>query len=172
MARYSPILLTPAWQVIDGQVSVILLYSLNPVFGIESLTLKNVSINVGLDLTDPTASRAQSAMMAPTAGASFRRKTSSVVWRHPEFVVKPEQDRLLVRFITQGMAKKGIVEIKFEIAGRTASGVGVERMVAREDDPFADEGENPAGGEDGTTKKSWAVVPSRMKVLSGRYIAS
>ncbi len=169
LAQYSPILLTPAWQVIDGQVSIILLYSLNPVFGTEALTIKNVSINVSLDISDPTTPRAQSAMMAPTAGASFRRKTSCVVWRLPEFVVKPEQERLLVRFITQGVAKKGAVDVKFEIPGRTASGVGVERMVesVRESDPFAD------GGEDGGgMKKAWEGVPGRSKVVSGRYTAS
>ena len=169
LARYSPILLTPAWQIIDAQVSVIVLYSLNPVFGAEPLTLKNVTITVGLDTSDPTASRAQSAMMAPTGGASFKRKTSSVVWRLPEFAIKPEQERLLVRFITSGMAKKGNVEIKFEIVGRTASGVGVERLVSGskegEHDPFADEG-------DGAEKKSWEVVPSRLKLVGGRYTAS
>jgi F-BAR domain only protein len=176
LARYSPVLLTPAWQIIEGQVSVIVLYSLNPVFGSEPLGLKNVTINVSLDVSDPTVPRAQSAMMAPTAGASFRRKTSSVVWRLPEFVVKPEQDRLLVRFITQGMAKKGNVDLKFEVAGRTASGVGVEKLVlaeGKEDDPFADEGENHATEEDASTgKKDWVLVPSRSKVVSGRYTAS
>ncbi|KAJ9614475.1 Suppressor of Profilin deletion [Cladophialophora chaetospira] len=169
LARYSPILLSPAWQVVDGQVSVIVLYSLNPIFGSEAISLKNVTINVGLDISDPSTPRAQSAMMAPTAGASFRRKTSSVVWRLPEFVVKPEQDRLLVRFITAGVAKQGAVDIKFEIPGRTASGVGVERLVesARESDPFAD------GAEDGEgVKKGWDVVPGRMKVVSGKYTAS
>ncbi|ETI20356.1 hypothetical protein G647_08390 [Cladophialophora carrionii CBS 160.54] len=169
LAQYSPILLTPAWQIIEGQVSVIVLYSLNPVFGSEPLTLKNVTINLGLDISDPTFPRAQSAMMAPTAGASFRRKTSSVMWRLPEFVVKPEQERLLVRFITQGLARKGAVDFKFEIAGRTASGVGVERLVegAKEADPFAD-----GGDDDGAGKKAWEVVPGRAKLVSGRYTAS
>ncbi|EXJ54550.1 hypothetical protein A1O7_09891 [Cladophialophora yegresii CBS 114405] len=175
LARYSPILLTPAWQIIDGQVSVIVLYSLNPVFGSESLTLKNVTINLGLDISDPTFPRAQSAMMAPTAGASFRRKTSSVVWRLPEFVVKPEQERLLVRFITQGLAKKGAVDCRFEIPGRTASGVGVERLVegtgAKEAaaDPFADGGDDDGAG---AGKKAWEIVPGRAKLVSGRYTAS
>jgi hypothetical protein len=169
LAQYSPILVTPAWQIIDGQVSVIVLYSLNPVFGSEPLTLKNVTINLGLDISDPTVPRAQSAMMAPTAGASFRRKTSSVVWRLPEFVIKPEQERLLVRFITHGVARKGAVDFRFEIAGRTASGIAVERLaeVAREDDPFAD-----GGDDDGAGKKAWEVVPGRAKLVSGRYTAS
>ena len=179
MAQYSPILLTPAWQLIEGQVSVIVLYSLNPIFGSTPLTFKNVSINVSLDTSDPTASRAQSAMMAPTGGATFKRKSSSVIWRLPEFTVKPEQDRLLVRFITGsgGLAKKGTVEIKFEVVGRTASGVGVERLVAgkqgESNDPFADEGEGAAAEEDGATaKRNWEVVPSRLKLVAGRYVAT
>lgn len=171
LAQYSPVLITPAWQIVEGQVSVIVLYSLNPVFGSEPLTLKNVSISVSLDTSDVTAARAASALMAPTQSASFRRKTSSVVWRMNEFTVKAEQDRLLVRFMTQGpsLAKKGAVDVKFEIAGRTASGVGVERMVAKEADPFADEG---GAGEDGPRHTAWEEVPSRLKLVSGRYTAS
>ena len=174
LAQYSPVLITPAWQIVEGQVSVIVLYSLNPVFGTEAVTLKNVSISVALDTTsDPTAARATSAMMAPTQGASFKRKASSVVWRMNEFSVKAEQERLLVRFTTGpgSLAKKGAVEVKFEATGRTASGVGVERMVAKEKDPFADEGEGAAGEEDGM-RKSWEVVPSKVKLVSGRYTAS
>jgi F-BAR domain only protein len=114
-------------------------------------------------------------MMAPTGGASFKRKTSSVLWRLPEFVVKPEQDRLLVRFITLpgNMAKKGNVEIKFELAGRTASGVGVERLVAgKENDPFADEGDGVHEEDGSGGKKNWETVSSRLKLVSGRYTAS
>ncbi|KIX96567.1 uncharacterized protein Z520_07833 [Fonsecaea multimorphosa CBS 102226] len=163
LAQYSPVLITPAWQIVEGQVSVIVLYSLNPVFGNEPVTLRNVQISVSLDTTGEGTGKAMSAMMAPTQGASFRRKTSSVVWRMNEFTIKPEQERLLVRFMTQGgLAKKGGVEVKFEISGRTASGVGVEKLVAKESDPFAD---------DGGAVESWETVPTRSKLVSGRYTA-
>ncbi|EXJ69188.1 uncharacterized protein A1O5_07224 [Cladophialophora psammophila CBS 110553] len=171
LARYSPVLITPAWQIVEGQVSVIVLYSLNPVFGNEPLTLRNVHISVNLNTTGEGTGKAMSAMMAPTQGASFRRKASSVVWRMNEFTVKPEQERFLVRFMTQGgMAKKGGVEVKFEIPGRTASGVGVEKLVAKENDPFADDGGAVEDAE--AVKKSWETVPTKSKLVSGRYTAS
>ncbi|OAG33966.1 hypothetical protein AYO21_11897 [Fonsecaea monophora] len=173
LAQYSPVLITPAWQIVEGQVSVIVLYSLNPIFGSEPVTLRNVSISVSLDTTDTTGEgigKAVSAMMAPTQGATFRRKTSSVVWRMNEFTVKPEQERLLVRFMTQGgLAKKGGVELKFELPGRTASGVGVEKLVAKENDPFADDGGAVEDGE--AVKQSWETVPTKTKLVSGRYTA-
>jgi len=97
-----------------------------------------------------------------------------VVWRLNDFTVKPEQERLLVRFMTQGgIAKKGAVELKFEITGRSASGVGVEKMVAsgeKENDPFADDmGEGSRGSAE---EKRWEVVPTKMKLVSGRYTAN
>ncbi|KIW25286.1 uncharacterized protein PV07_08477 [Cladophialophora immunda] len=171
LARYSPVLITPAWQIVEGQVSVIVLYSLNPVFGNEPVTLRNVHISVSLDTTGEGTGKATSAMMAPTQGASFRRKTSSVVWRMNEFTVKPEQERLLVRFVTQGgLAKKGGVEVKFEIVGRTASGVGVEKLVVRENDPFADDGGAVEDTE--VVKQSWEAVPTKAKLVTGRYTAT
>lgn len=177
LAQYSPVLITPAWQIVEGQVSVIVLYSLNPVFGNEPLILKNVMISVNLDTTGEGTGKAASAMMAPTQGASFRRKTSAVIWRLNEFTVKPEQERLLVRFVTQGgLAKKGTVELKFEITGRSASGIGIEKMVSssekeKENDPFADDtGEGSARAS--ADEKRWEVIPTKMKLASGRYTAS
>jgi F-BAR domain only protein len=184
LARYSPLLITPAWQIIEGQVSVIVLYSLNPVFNTASssdpIILRNVAISVNLDVSDPTAGKAASAQMAPTQGASFKRKSSTVTWRMSEFSVTTTQERLLVRFqTTGGLAKKGLVDVKFELLGRTASGVGVERLIIggsgkeKEIDPFADSGsgEGDTYATDESSKK-WGVVKGRGKVVSGRYIAS
>lgn len=176
LAQYSPVLVTPAWQIVEGQVSVIVLYSLNPIFGNELLTLKNVAISVNLNTSGDGAGKATSAMMAPTQGAIFRRKASAVVWRFNDLTVKPEQERLLVRFLTQGgMPKKGTIELKFEIPGRTASGLGVEKLVSGGDkdttDPFADDtGDSSARGS--ADEKRWEVVPTKLKLVSGRYTAS
>jgi len=176
LAQYSPVLVTPAWQIVEGQVSVIVLYSLNPVFGSEALNLKNVHISVSLDISGEGTGKATSAMMSPTQGASFRRKTSTVVWRFNDLPVKPEQQRLLVRFMTQGgLAKKGSVELKFELPGRTASGIGVEKIVAggkeKENNPFADDtGEGSARGS--AEEKRWEAVPTSRRLVSGRYTAS
>ncbi|KIW14328.1 hypothetical protein PV08_07110 [Exophiala spinifera] len=176
LGRYSPVLITPAWQVIQGQVSVIVLYSLNPVFGSQAISLKNVQITVNLDTSGEGTGRAVSAMMSPTQGAVFRRKTSAVVWRHGDIEVKPEQERLLVRFMTEGgMPKKGTIELKFEIPGLTASGVAVEKVVTggeeKDADPFADDtaGSSARGSAE---EKRWEGLPTKMKLISGRYTAS
>jgi hypothetical protein len=154
------------------------LYSLNPVFGTQPLILKNAQISVNLDTSGEGTGKASSAMMSPPQGAVFRRKTSAVVWRHAEFAVKPEQERLLVRFITEGgMPKKGSIELKFEISGRTASGVGVEKMVLggeekdKDSDPFADDtaGSSARGSAE---ERRWEVIPTNAKLVSGRYTAS
>ena len=180
LGRYSPVLITPAWQVIEGQVSVIILYSLNPLFqsGSEALNLKNVQITINLDTSGEGSGKAVSAMMAPTQGATFRRKTSAVVWRYNDFSVKPEQERLLVRFMTEGgMPQKGTVELKFEIPGVTASGVTVEKMVTSaagtDSDPFADDtGDNLSSARESAEEKRWEAVSTRSKLISGRYSAS
>ncbi|KAI1608780.1 Muniscin C-terminal mu homology domain-containing protein [Exophiala viscosa] len=180
LGRYSPVLITPAWQIIEGQVSVIILYSLNPLFqsGAEALNLKNVQITVNLDTSGEGAGKAVSAMMAPTQGATFRRKTSAVVWRYNDLSVKPQQERLLVRFMTEGgMPKKGTVELKFDIPGATASGVGVEKMVTSaggtDSDPFADDtGDNLSSARESAEEKRFEVVPTKAKLISGRYSAS
>lgn len=188
LAAYSPILLTPAWQLIDSQASVIVLYSLNPVFAVPDptspLTLRNVSITVSLDTTSsPENPKPTAAMMAPTAGASFRRKAGTVTWKFPELSVKSEQERLLVRFTTgPGMPKKGAVEVKFELQGRTGSVVGVERRVegagkARERDPFADDDGSAGAGtglEDGGEGEGvgWEDMGARRCLVSGRYSAA
>ena len=178
VAAYSPVLITPAWQCQQGQVSVIVLCALNPAFiGATSggATLKNVVITVSLDTTDGT--KATGAMMSPTTGASFKRKAGAVVWRMSELkITGTEQEKLLVRFNTntpaEGTPKKGAVEAKWEYeqtAPGTAQQLGVTRALeaeAGEADPFADE------GEAARTAKSWGEVSTRRKLVSGRYSAS
>jgi F-BAR domain only protein len=175
MAAYSPILLTPAWQLIDGQASVILLYSLNPAFATSGpVVFRNVAISVSLDVSGSDPIKPTAAMMHPTAGASFRRKAGTVTWRFNELSVKPEgQERLLVRFTSaSGIPKKGGIELKFELPGRTGSQVGVQRRGApqqKEKDPFADEDvEKVESREDG----AWVDVEGRRVLVSGRYSAS
>jgi hypothetical protein len=178
LAQYSPVLVTPAWQIVEGQVSVIVLYSLNPLFGNEKVNLKNVVISVNLDTSGEGTGKAVSVMMSPTPGASFKRKTSAVVWKLNDLTVKAEQERLLVRFVTQGgLAKKGTVELKFEIPGRVASAIGVEKISPPSDkekevDPFADDGGEGSSARGSADEKRWELLPARKKLVSGRYTAS
>ena len=181
LGQYSPVLVSVAWQCVEGQTSVILLYSLNPAFsvdGADELTLKNAVISVALDPASET--KAQSAMMSPTTHAAFRKRSGAVTWRIPELSVKTTQERMLVRFVTPGgTARKGGVEVKFEVQGRTGSVVGVERKVAyaeggKEHDPFSDAGEERVSGEGAGEKGDggWEEVATRRCLVSGRYTAS
>lgn len=176
LAAYSPLLLTPAWQILEGQTSVILLYSLNPTFavqGLDSLTLRNVTITIALDPNTPGDARAQSAMMAPTSHASFRRKigAGAVSWKFPELVLSGTQERMLVRFMTgTGTAKRGSIDVRFEGGSRSASDVGVERRVegvagAGGSDPFADADADEKVGD------GWEGVDVKRGMVSGKYTA-
>ena len=185
LSVYSPILLTPAWQIQDTQVSVIVIYSLNPAFvmsGSESppstttsITLKNVTLSIALD-PSADAGKANSAMMAPQTGAAFKRKQGLVVWKLHEMVVSTEQQKLLARFITTGpKARPGLVEAKWELPGTTGSRLGVsmlgrgtEMLSEAAADPFADDGTTPAA-ESG---ELWNEVHTARSLISGRYSAS
>ena len=177
VAAYSPVIVTPAWQCHQGQVSVIVLYALNRGFvGATSgeVVLKNVVITVSLDTSDGT--KATGAMMSPQQGASFKRKAGAVVWRMNELRIGgTAEEKLLVRFMTNTPAdavpKKGTVEAKWEydqVGASTGQQLGVTRLAEGEAgeqaDPFADEGEAKSG-------RNWVDVNTRRKLMSGRYSA-
>lgn len=191
----SPLLVTQAWQIVEGTASVILLYSLNPAFGAiantgstspppTELVLKNVSITVNLDVKPSSSEpspRAVQAQMMPVQNAQFKKRSSAVVWKFPELTLKATQERLLVRFMVEnnGIAKRGGVDAKFEVHNMLGSALGVERLasVGPEDvttpmtptaDPFADEGERKSaeGGQ------RWLDVQCRKVLVSGKYSAT
>jgi len=178
---YSPLLLIPAWQIQEGQVSVIVVYGYNPAFaaatGQEYVTLRNVAVVVSLDVSEGTG-RASSAMMKPTEGASFRKKQSAVVWKIGEVRLSGsgpdrEDKKLLVRFLTQGgMPKRGTVEVKFELVSGLSGGGAlaikkmIEAPVAVDVDPFADV------QEEAKKVVKWEDMPVRRKLVSGRYSAA
>jgi len=195
LSKYSPLLVTQAWQIVEGQASVILLYSLNPAFAPladpgsspepppQELLLKNVVVTVSLDVKPSTgygapSPRAISAQMMPVQHAQFKKRSSAVSWRFPELTVKPAQERLLVRFMIEnnGTAKRGGVDVKFEAQNMLGSALGVERLAPGADtatgatDPFADE-------DDGARKSAeagqrWEDVQSRKLLVSGKYSAT
>lgn len=192
LSSFSPLLVTQAWQIVEGQASVILLYSLNPAFAPvanlgsspnpppQELTLRNVVVTVSLD-TKPTVAldapspKAISAQMMPVQNAHFKKRSSAVSWRFPELTVKTAQERLLVRFMIEnnGTARKGGIDVKFEAHNMLGSALGVERLVTESNgttpaaDPFADE-------DDGARKSAeagqrWEDVQSRKLLVSGKY---
>jgi F-BAR domain only protein len=187
LSTSSPLLITSAWQIQDGQASVIVMYTLNPAFGYATaadassttprpITLKNAVVTITLDPA-PDAGKATSAMMAPQNGASFRRKQGLVVWRFPELPVSDTKQKLLARFsITGAKARPGSVEAKWELPNTPGSRlsvsvlrVGAEGKQKPAADPFAD---------DGTTATTaglvseWSEVPTARCLISGRYNAA
>jgi hypothetical protein len=76
-----------------------------------------------------------------------------------------------------GIARKGAVDVKFEIPGRAASEVGVERLSvgggvgggAKESDPFADD---DSATEPRAEERRWEGMTARRKLVSGRYYAT
>ncbi|KKY17754.1 putative fes cip4 homology domain protein [Phaeomoniella chlamydospora] len=168
-SAYSPMFLTPAWQIQDTQASVIIGYSLNPSFhlpeGTDSITFRNFALTVSLDISGDNG-KAVNAMMAPTEGASFKRKHSAIVWKLPELVVTSTPQRLLARFMTAAPPKAGHIETKWELQGQSGSSLGVSVMsgASTDIDPFADE-------TVATPTKTWASIPVTRKLVTGRYSA-
>ena len=158
--------------------------------------------------TAPSASsppKATTALMKPMLSASFRKRAGSVVWRlgtihltaadvlnlsassssstaiADEIANAPVERKLLVRFMTTaGVPKRGTVEVKFDVVGRTGSVLGVMRKsstglsgtvgrVSEEKDPFADDG-GSVGGSEG--QERWEEVPTSRKLMAGRYTAA
>ena len=167
--------------------------------------------------TTPSSSstpKATTALMKPMISASFRKRAGSVVWRlgtihltaadvlnlsasgfssssaaiADEIANAPAERKLLVRFMTTaGVPRKGNVEVKFDIVGRTGSVLGVMRKagavgrISEEKDPFADDGgsaDGRGGGEDGIGvggnegQERWEEVPTSRRLMAGRYTAA
>jgi len=80
--------------------------------------------------------------------------------------------KLLARFSTDSEAKPGNVEMRWEISGEHAEGLGSGLSLSqssREEggsDPFADEGTVSA------STGAWKEVPVTRKIASGKYMAS
>lgn len=178
LSAYSPVLLTPVWQIQDAQASVIVMYTLNPAFVFSnssastSVTLKSVVVSITIDASADSG-KATSAMMAPQNGAAFKRKQGLVVWKLPELVVSNEQQRLLARFVTTGpKARPGHVEAKWELPSTTGSRLGVSSLRGEERskeaaDPFADDGTALA-----SLARVWSETNTARCLMSGRYSAS
>jgi hypothetical protein len=187
-SSYCPVIFKPAWNLQGSQASAIIFYSMNPAFvsqPVESITLKNVILTVGLDVASEdeitkqpreSVAHATSAVMHPNSGATFRRKNSTVTWRIPELEVKApgsgDDGKFLVRFTTSTPGpRKGNVEAKFELhTTESASRLGVSRAVSestqQDNDPFADNGkQSPA-------PVNWQEVPTSRKLVGGKYVSS
>ncbi|KAJ5901862.1 hypothetical protein N7495_002390 [Penicillium taxi] len=189
-SAYCPVIFKPVWNLQEQQASAIIFYHLNPAFAtnVDSIIIKNLVLTVGLDVATEdevtkqprdSVAHATSAVMYPNAGATFRRKNSSVIWRIPELEFKAlgsgDNSKFLVRFTTNtGTLYKGNVEAKFEVHSTgTNPRLGISRPVSsgqKEIDPFADEEAQREAMKAGPT--AWQELPTARKLVSGKYVSS
>ena len=174
LAAHAPISLTPTWKVEPAQASVIVNYNFNPAFVSptqRSVSLKNVIIFVNVDST-----KANSCQSKP-AGI-FSKEKSMIYWKLGEMMLDGHAaaaQKLVARFNTESEGKAGNVEVRWEISGEQAaglgSGLGISQTGSGKDessgsDPFADESTSAA------LSGTWKAVPLTRKIVSGRYIAT
>lgn len=167
-SSHVPLLLNSEYRVEPTQTSVKVHYSLNPLFA-QALpessfpfTLSDLIIILRLD---PHGAKAKSCAAKPAESSTFRKAENLVYWRlkDVQFTKDATPQTLLARFQTEGEAKAGNVEARWEIHAenlpKLGSGLSVSKLesgVAKEeeveDDPFADE-ESKA-----EKKEIWAQV--------------
>lgn len=172
LAAHAPITITPNWKVEPKQTSVIISYAFNPAFVSptgRSVTMKNVVVAVNLE-----GAKAQACQSKPVG--SFSKEKSLIYWKLGDITIDGYAEapqKLLARFSTESEGKPGSVDMRWEISGEAAaglgSGLGLSRSGSTEKegspDPFADE--SVAGSPAG----AWKEVKVHRKIVSGTYTA-
>lgn len=176
LSNFAPLILSPVWKPEATQTSAILHYSLNPNFdlgGATSVTLHNLVIVIRLEPGVKTTS------CQSKPPGTFSRDKSLMYWRLGDVTFTKDQpaQSMRVRFLTDGEAKPGNTEARWEITGNESltvgSGLGVSESVRMdskekdESDPFADAEENAVPQ---TPTVSWKPVHSVKKITSGTYL--
>lgn len=173
LAAHAPISITASWKIEASQASVILTYAFNPGFVSpvkRSVSLRNVVVVIPVE-----GAKALGCQSKPLG--IFAKDRSLVYWKLGDMILDGYAEapqKLLARFTTDGEAKPGGVEVRWEISGEAAAGLGSglslsQSAASREEggsDPFADEGASTSA------LGSWREVPITRKMMSGKYIAS
>ncbi|KAK3208048.1 hypothetical protein GRF29_96g1225404 [Pseudopithomyces chartarum] len=178
LASFAPILLSPVWKSEATQTSVLLNYGLNPRFNMgdeSSVTLQNLVLVLRLEPGVKTTS-----CQSKPAG-TFSRDKGLIYWRLGEVTFSRDQptQSMRVRFFTDGEARPGNSEARWEITGPGSLGLGSGLAVSqsvpgeskqdeKESDPFADAEESvPSTASVGLT---WKPVASVKRITSGTYL--
>jgi hypothetical protein len=177
LSAHTPLVLKPVWKIEQNQASVILTYGLNPAFSQSmggdklSLTLSNVIVVIHLDPTGPKATSCKA-----MGGGTFSRDRNLVYWRLGDITLSKDgpPQTLRARFFTDGEAKSGNVEARWEIHGENVNGRGSRLSVSvmehgaagAEVDPFADE------DAASVPTFSWKNVRTVKSLRSGTYMAT
>lgn len=153
-----PLLLAPAFKIEPNQTSVIVHYSLHPGFALHgrtSITLRNVMLALTLE-----GAKSSNCLSRPTG--IFSREKSMIYWQLNDLTLVPgaPPEKLLARFTTEGEAKGGSIESKWELSGdETGSGLTVSLLKQGGSDPFADE-------DAGASSATWKPVLTVKKLVS------
>ncbi|KAF2012266.1 hypothetical protein BU24DRAFT_426122 [Aaosphaeria arxii CBS 175.79] len=176
LSTFAPLVLSPAWRVEPNQTSVILHYSLNPDYNLgnaSSITLRNLVLVVRLEPGVKTTS------CQSKPPGTFSRERGLIYWRLGEATFTKDQPAQLmrVRFATDGEAKPGNTEARWEVTGDETLSFGSGLSVSQpspidakpegETDPFADADETvplPSPAIVG-----WKPVASVKRIASGTY---
>ena len=173
LTSHAPVRLAPSWKVEPTQTSVILHYGFNSSFASpsgRSVSLKNVVVLINVE-----NAKTQSCASKP-AGIFYKEK-SMMVWKLGDITLDgyaAGPQKLLARFSTDSEAKPGNVEMRWEISGESAaglgSGLGLSQSSKEEggSDPFADEGTLSVS----TGAWAWKELPVVRKIISGKYVAN
>ena len=173
LAAHAPISITPSWKIEPSQASVILTYAFNPAFvspAKRSVSLKNVVVVIPVE-----NAKALSCQSKPLG--IFAKERSLVYWKLGDMTLDGYAEapqKLLARFSTEGECTAGAVEVRWEISGEAAaglgSGLGLSQTTGGKEeggsDPFADEGTST------TALGTWKEVPVSRRIMSGKYIAN
>ncbi|KAL8673137.1 MAG: hypothetical protein Q9168_002434 [Polycauliona sp. 1 TL-2023] len=174
LAAHAPVVVTPSWKIEPGQASVIVNYSFNPAFvspAGRTVALKNVVVVINL------ANKVAQACQSKPVG-NFSKEKSLIYWRLGEVLLDGYAEtpqKLLARFSTEAEAQPGSVEVRWEISGEAAAGLGSGLGLSQSgslkeeggSDPFSDES-SAAGSPTG----AWKEVRVQRKMVSGTYMAS
>ena len=177
LAAYSPVVLTPSWRIEPNQASVILSYAWNPLLQSEktTITLQNVVVLIHVESAKATACQSK-------PPGTFAKDRNLMYWRLGDVALEKGAEasqRILARFTTETEATPGTVEVRREISGDYAHGlgsglglsIGTGETRPKEEgsstDPFADNG----SGAPATPLVGYREVPTTRKLVSGKYTA-
>lgn len=175
LATFAPIVLAPAWKSEATQTSVLLHYSLNPTFELgdaTSVTLQNLVLLIRIE------PGVKSTHCQSKPAGTFSREKGLIYWRLGDVTLSRDQpaQALRARFFTEGEAKPGNSEARWEMTGDHSVSIGsglnisqtaaIEAKQDGESDPFADDDENAPPASPGV---GWKPVPSVKRFASGTY---
>ncbi len=173
LAAHCPVSITPSWKVEATQASVIITYAFNPAFASpmgRRVSLKNVVIFVSIE-----NAKALSCQSKPLG--IFSKERNMVYWKLGDMTLDGYAEapqKLLARFTTDAEAMAGNVEMKWEISGEAAAGLGSGLSLSQMSSSKEEGGSDPFADESISTSAlgTWKEVPVTRKILSGKYIGN